>query len=170
MQLALDRFHEHRLVFIESGIRPEGFTLPRQHAMEHFIDGIRLFGSPNGICTSIVESKHIRAVKRPYRRSSRFRALWQILITNQRLEKISAARRHFTLHGLSLVPARPRHTINDPPPPTPAPEPDDNDTFAAEDDNDALTTHLKLATTPGAFLPTITTLVAHYSFSLYPLG
>lgn len=66
MEQALNRFHSLHSVFIDVGICPDGFTLLRQHALEHFIDGIRLFGAPNGVCTSIVESKHIRAIKRPY--------------------------------------------------------------------------------------------------------
>ncbi|KAF8128403.1 hypothetical protein EV363DRAFT_1400566 [Boletus edulis] len=31
---------------------------------------IRLFGAPNGLCLSIIESKHIKAIKEPYRQSN----------------------------------------------------------------------------------------------------
>jgi hypothetical protein len=68
--------------------------------MVHYVPGIRLFASPNGICTSITESKHIRAVKEPYRRSSHFQALGQILRTNTRLSKLAAATVEFRGAGM----------------------------------------------------------------------
>ena len=42
--------------------------------------------------TSITENKHIFAAKKPWRRSSRFEALGQMLLTNQRLEKLDIFR------------------------------------------------------------------------------
>ncbi len=61
---ALERFHHFRTIFQESWVRPQGFSpLPRQHAMVHYLSLIRLFGAPNGLCSSITESKHIKAVK-----------------------------------------------------------------------------------------------------------
>src|SRR5260221_9305261 len=61
---------------------------------------IRLFGAPNGQCSSIIESKHIKAVKQPWRRSNRHKPLKQILLTNQRLDKLAAARIDFTQRGM----------------------------------------------------------------------
>jgi len=92
---ALQRFHRHREIFRTSGIRPDGFNLPRQHSLIHYAKLIRAFGAPNGLCSSITESKHIKAVKEPWRRSSRFNALNQMLLTNQRLDKLAAARIDF---------------------------------------------------------------------------
>ncbi|KAI0038730.1 hypothetical protein FA95DRAFT_1659879, partial [Auriscalpium vulgare] len=100
MDTALRRFHELREVFREEDIRPEGFSLPRQHALVHYIRGIKLFGSPYGLCSSITESKHIHAVKKPWRRSSRYRPLPQILQTNLRMDKIAAARVDFGSRGM----------------------------------------------------------------------
>lgn len=97
---ALDRFHEHRVIFEECGVRPGGFALPRQHSLVHYIALIRSFGAPNGLCASLTESKHIKAVKEPWRRSSRFEALGQMLLTNQRLDKLAASRVDFTQHGM----------------------------------------------------------------------
>jgi hypothetical protein len=71
------------------------FSLPRQHSMVHYVHCIRLFGAPNGLCSSITESKHIKAVKEPWRRSSRYNALGQMLLTNQRLDKLAASRVDF---------------------------------------------------------------------------
>jgi hypothetical protein len=93
---ALDRFHKHRVFFEESGVRANGFALPRQHSLVHYVALIRSFGAPNGLCASITESKHIKAVKEPWRRSSRFEALGQMLLTNQRLDKLAASRVDFT--------------------------------------------------------------------------
>jgi hypothetical protein len=92
MDAALTQFHQYREVFRREGLWVnDDFSLPRQHALIHYVPSIRLFGSPNGICSSSTESKHIRAVKRPYRRSSKFKPLGQILRTNTRLSKLAAA-------------------------------------------------------------------------------
>ena len=61
---------------------------------------IRLFGAPNGVCSSITEAKHIKAVKEPWRRSNRDKPLKQMLFTNQRLDKLAAARVDFTQRGM----------------------------------------------------------------------
>lgn len=100
MKGALKRFQESVEVFVETGVREEKSTPPRQHAMIHYIKAIRLFGAPNGLCTSITESKHIKAIKEPWRRSNRFNALGQMLLTNQRLDKLAAARVNFTERGM----------------------------------------------------------------------
>jgi len=97
---ALKRFHHHREIFRTSGIRTNGFNLPRQHSLNHYIKLTRAFGAPNGLCSSITESKHIKAVKEPWRRSSRFEALSQMLLTNQRLDKLAAARADFAARGM----------------------------------------------------------------------
>jgi hypothetical protein len=97
---ALERFHHHREIFRTCGIRPDGFNLPRQHSLIHYVKLIRAFGAPNGLCSSITESKHIKAVKEPWRRSSRFEALSQMLLTNQRLDKLAAARVDFADRGM----------------------------------------------------------------------
>ena len=100
MQAALARFHRLRVIFETAGIRPDGFSLPHQHALVHYVRSIQLFGSPNGLCSSITESKHIVAVKRPWRRSSRKQPLGQILRTLTRLSKLAAIRNEFARHGM----------------------------------------------------------------------
>ena len=95
MQAALAYFHDLRQVFIETGVRPTGFNLPRQHALVHYVAAIQKFGSPNGLCSSITESKHIEAVKKLWRASSKFHPLQQILCTNVRMAKLAAARAVF---------------------------------------------------------------------------
>jgi hypothetical protein len=102
LKTALHKFHESRQIF--SGTVREhgllGFSLPRQHSMAHYYDNIKNFGSPNGLCLSITESKHIAAVKRPWRRSNKHVALPQMLKVNQRLDKLTAARADFTARGM----------------------------------------------------------------------
>ncbi|KAJ7616603.1 hypothetical protein FB45DRAFT_1034921 [Roridomyces roridus] len=95
----LSRFHQHRAIFIELGVRAD-ISLPRQHSLIHYIPSIRLFGSPNGLCSSITESKHIKAVKEPWRQSSRYNALKQMLVTLTRLDKLAALKSSFTARGM----------------------------------------------------------------------
>ncbi|KAH9910902.1 hypothetical protein B0H21DRAFT_782479 [Amylocystis lapponica] len=103
---ALDQFRIHRKIFETTGVRPDGFSLPRQHALDHYERHTHNFGVPNGLCSSITESKHIKAVKEPWRRSNRYEALGQMLLTNQRLDKLVAARQDFVLC----------HMLDEPPP------------------------------------------------------
>ncbi|KAJ6492160.1 hypothetical protein C8R45DRAFT_1137267 [Mycena sanguinolenta] len=70
------------------------------HSLIHYRPGIEEYDAPNGICSSITEAHHITAVKRPWRRSSRYEALSQMLPTNQRLDKLAAARADFVERGM----------------------------------------------------------------------
>ena len=128
---ALRRFHEYRKVFQQNGVRdptPAGFSLPWQHAMVHYRHHIENFGAPNGLCSSITESRHISAVKRLWRRSSRYNAIHQIMRTNSRAEKLTAARAHFTSRGMLDIPTwQPRI-------PYPAPSDNDEDQFGAAEE------------------------------------
>ncbi|KAJ7114416.1 hypothetical protein C8R44DRAFT_630053 [Mycena epipterygia] len=110
---AIQRFHAHREIFRTLGVRPDGFSLPRQHSIIHYPRNIEDFGAPGGVCSSITESRHITAVKKPWRRSSRYEALSQMLQTNQRLDKLAAARADFVERGML--------------PPTHAPPPKNSD-------------------------------------------
>ncbi|KAG2039892.1 hypothetical protein BDR03DRAFT_932956 [Suillus americanus] len=99
IQDALARFHQYREIFKTTGTVTT-FSLPRQHSMVHYVHCIRLFGAPNGLCSSIMESKHIKAVKEPWRWSSRYNALGQMLLTNQRLDKLTASCVDFRTRGM----------------------------------------------------------------------
>lgn len=89
---SLRRFHNYRNAF---SVVVVTFSLPRQHAMTHYPNMIRLFGAPNGLCSSITESKHIKAVKEPYHRSNRHNTLGQMLLTNQQLDKLAKCHTEF---------------------------------------------------------------------------
>ncbi|KAG1724326.1 uncharacterized protein EDB91DRAFT_1269275 [Suillus paluster] len=53
---ALSRFHHYHELFKMSGAIPT-FSLPCQHSLKHYIQNIRLFAAPNGLCSSITENK-----------------------------------------------------------------------------------------------------------------
>ncbi|KAG1730650.1 uncharacterized protein EDB91DRAFT_1239049 [Suillus paluster] len=76
------------------------FLLPCQHSLQHYIHLIHLFGAFNGLCSSITESKHIKAIKEPWWHSSQYKALSQMLVTNQHLDKLAAAQTDFTTRGM----------------------------------------------------------------------
>ena len=99
MDDALDRFHTERVVFQDNFVRFD-FNLPRQHSLVHYRKNIQLFGAPNGLCSSITESKHIKSVKELWRRSNCFNALGQMLLTNQRLNQLAASDIDFVSRGL----------------------------------------------------------------------
>jgi len=100
INIALSQFHEQREIFREVNVRPDGFSLPWQHSLLHYAYLITQFGAPNGLCSSITESKHIKAVKKPHRQLSRNKPLGQMLITNQRIDKIAATCVDFEAHGM----------------------------------------------------------------------
>ena len=83
MQSALQRFETKCTIFQEVGIRPHGISIPHIHALQHYQQLVQQFGAPNGLCSSITESKHIYAVKKPWRRSNHHEALGQMLVINQ---------------------------------------------------------------------------------------
>lgn len=95
----LKSFHNNREIFKTSDVI-QHFNYPRQHSLKHYVAMIRAFGSPNGLCSSITENKHIKAIKKPWRRSNRYKAMKQMLLTNQRLDKLSASRAHFIFNGM----------------------------------------------------------------------
>jgi hypothetical protein len=66
----------------------------------HYASKIERFASPNGVCSSITESTHITAVKKPWRRSNRNNALPQMMQTISRLYKLSALRQVFKNRGM----------------------------------------------------------------------
>ncbi|KAI6017642.1 hypothetical protein PISMIDRAFT_119775 [Pisolithus microcarpus 441] len=96
---ALARFYRYCEVFKTTGVITT-FSLPRLHAMKHYKQLIQLFGAPNRLCSSITESKHVKAVKKPYRRTNRYRALGQMLLINQCLDKLAASWVDFDSRGM----------------------------------------------------------------------
>ena len=100
LQDALDQFHKHHKIFQTSGVCPNGFDLPQSHPAVHYMHLIQAFGAPNGLCSSITESKHIVAVKEPWQQSSWWNALREMLTTNSCLDKLTAAQVDFASCGM----------------------------------------------------------------------
>ncbi|KAH6908107.1 hypothetical protein BKA70DRAFT_1104154 [Coprinopsis sp. MPI-PUGE-AT-0042] len=94
----LEQFYSLREIFIETGTR-NSISLPRQHSLMHFIKAVQLFGSPNGLCSSITESRHIEAVKKPWRRTNKNEPLLQMLQIIVRQDKMATLRRTLIAEG-----------------------------------------------------------------------
>ncbi|KAG1850945.1 hypothetical protein F4604DRAFT_1687040, partial [Suillus subluteus] len=158
---AVARFHQYREIFKDSDV-VSTFSLPRQHSIKHYNTLIRLFGAPNGLCSSITESKYIKAVKEPWRRSSHYKALGQMLVTNQCLDKLTASRQDFYAHGMlngtcltsvlaTLNTQAPREhddTGQHEPPVSSPPGEDENEDIDIIDDPTSVLAHVELAKTP----------------------
>lgn len=129
---AVANFHRDRVIFDD--VRPDGYSLPRQHSLVHYTLMVREFGAPNGLCSSITESKHIKAVKEPWRRSSHFEALGQMILTNQRLDKLAAVRVDFKARGMLTAPLFGELVEPEPPPPAERLNEDDDEEGAVDDD------------------------------------
>ncbi|KAF7966643.1 hypothetical protein HWV62_37567 [Athelia sp. TMB] len=112
LNAALDRFHQYREIFIMVGVRAD-FNLPRQHSLMHFAALMRAFGAPNGLCSSITESKHIKAVKEPWRRSNCYQATIQMMTTNTHLDKLVAMRADFVRRGMLPATVKPPDAATD---------------------------------------------------------
>ncbi|KAL0566427.1 hypothetical protein V5O48_015586 [Marasmius crinis-equi] len=110
IQEAVKRFHTSRQVFVETDVRMD-FSIPRMHSMIHYAPLILDYGAPNGVCSSITESQHITAVKKPWRRSNHYNALSQILLINQRLDKLADMQTLLVERGLLR---RSHETLPDP--------------------------------------------------------
>ncbi|KAJ7443373.1 hypothetical protein FB451DRAFT_1437560 [Mycena latifolia] len=88
---AVRKFHVDSEIFRQLNVRTDipggsnAFSLLLQHAMVHYRYGIEEYGAPGG---------------KPWRRSSRYEALSQMLQTNQRLDKLAAARTSFVERGM----------------------------------------------------------------------
>ncbi|KAG1850415.1 hypothetical protein F4604DRAFT_1883666 [Suillus subluteus] len=87
IQDALDHFPQYREIFKTTEVI-EMFSLPCQHSLQHYIHLICLFGAPNGLCSSITKSKHIKVVKEPWQCLSWYKSLGQMLVTNEHLNKL----------------------------------------------------------------------------------
>ena len=95
----LKSFYNNCEIFKSLGII-QHFNYPCQHALKHYVHVIHEYGSPNGLCSSMTDNKHIKAVKKPWRCSNRYNMIKQMLLTNQWLDKLSASCAHFTMNGM----------------------------------------------------------------------
>lgn len=96
---AINCFHHYYEIFKTTGII---FTLLllHQHTIKHYPELIWLFGAQNRLYSSITKNKHITTVKKPYHQSNKYKALGQMLIINQHLDKLLATQTDFNHHGM----------------------------------------------------------------------
>ena len=95
---AIADFHHEHVAFNE--IHPDRYSLPHQHSIVHYLFLIQEFDAPRGLCSSITELKHIKAIKEPWHHLSQFKALGQMLVTNHWLDKLAAACINFQAWGM----------------------------------------------------------------------
>ena len=65
LEKCLKTFHENKQNFVELGIRKH-FNIPKLHAIQHYAEGIRSFGSADGYNTESPERLHIDLTKAGY--------------------------------------------------------------------------------------------------------
>ena len=90
MEAALEQFQTYQSIFVDTGIWSENLTPLWQLLLIHYIKAIKTFGALNGLCSSLTESKHIRAIKEPWWCSNHYHVLKQMLLTNKWLDKLVA--------------------------------------------------------------------------------
>ncbi|KAI0038015.1 hypothetical protein FA95DRAFT_1449770, partial [Auriscalpium vulgare] len=74
---ALQRFHDNKHIFEELGIRDQ-FNLPKLHALTHYVESIKLFGTTDNYNTEATERLHIDYTKDAYRSTNHKDALPQM--------------------------------------------------------------------------------------------
>ncbi|KAJ7073219.1 Zn-finger domain-containing protein [Mycena belliarum] len=137
LQAALDTFHLHKQVFVDLGIR-EHFNIPKFHALQHYVDGIRRLGSADGYNTESPERLHIDFAKKAYRASNRRDYTEQMALWLQRQEAVALRVSYLQWLTIQGVPA-----------PAPAQaDSDDEDDDDDDDPNPAVTVHLPPTTLP----------------------
>jgi len=86
LEAALQKFHDHKQVFIDTGVCKAFHTIPKLHMLQHFTFNIRNLGTPDGYSTESPERLHIDFAKLGYRASNRNDATQQMAIWLQRQE------------------------------------------------------------------------------------
>ena len=96
---ALKSFHNNCKIFIMSDV-VHHFNYLCQHSLKHYIAMIHTYGSLSGLCSFMMENKHIKAIKKPWRHSNCYKAMKQMLLMNQCLNKLSASCAHFKSNNM----------------------------------------------------------------------
>lgn len=145
---AVQNFHAKHKIFIDTSVQ-DHFSLPCQHSMIHYSTLIKMFGTLNGLCSSITESQHIKAVKEPWQHPNHYEALGQMLVTNQWLNKLAAVHVDYTKRGMLQGPFLPVPAVVEEQPTS-----DSDDDYGAVEDlelQEATTFDVCLACRPGTF-------------------
>ncbi|KAL1693443.1 hypothetical protein GGG16DRAFT_49273 [Schizophyllum commune] len=105
MQSALDQWHEHKVFFVNIGIR-EDFNIPKFHSLQHYISSIRLLSTTDNYNTELFERLHIDFAKNGWRASNKRDAFPQMIRWLDRQEKVVAFDRYIT----ATTPTSPKKT------------------------------------------------------------
>ncbi len=97
---ALERFRHYREIFVITGVRPDGISLPRQHSIFHYPSHIENFASPGGVCTSMSSPNILWRSRNPTDGRISTTLCSKILLTNERNDKLAAARVDFMARGM----------------------------------------------------------------------
>ena len=87
LQQSLERFHEHKQIFVDLGIRDD-FNLPKLHSLAHYVESIQLFGTTDNYNTEYTERLHIDLAKDAYRATNHRDEYGQMTVWLQRKEKV----------------------------------------------------------------------------------
>ncbi|KAG9118957.1 hypothetical protein FRC07_006257 [Ceratobasidium sp. 392] len=85
---ALDRFHEHKHILIQYGVR-EHFNINKIHAMCHYVEAIQELGTADAYNTETPERLHIEFAKRAYKATNRKNFFEQMTIYLDRRERVN---------------------------------------------------------------------------------
>ncbi|KAG9073879.1 hypothetical protein FS749_014599 [Ceratobasidium sp. UAMH 11750] len=85
---ALDRFHEHKHVFIKYNVRTD-FNINKVHAMCHYTEAIRALGAADAYNTETPERLHIEFAKRAYKATNRRNFFQQMTVYLDRRERVN---------------------------------------------------------------------------------
>ncbi|KAH9951170.1 hypothetical protein B0H21DRAFT_685589 [Amylocystis lapponica] len=87
LSTCLATFHSNKHVLVDLEIRAH-FRIPKLHALEHYVNAIRLFGTADGFNTELPERLHIDYAKEAYRASNRRDYDEQMALWLQRQEAV----------------------------------------------------------------------------------
>lgn len=85
---ALQRFHDHKDVFIKYKIRTD-FNINKIHSMCHYYEAIMELGAADGYNTETPERLHIEFAKRAYKATNRTRFFAQMTTYLERRERVA---------------------------------------------------------------------------------
>ncbi|KAJ7061787.1 hypothetical protein C8F01DRAFT_1013173 [Mycena amicta] len=89
MENARQRFHDNKEIFVELGIRPDGFNLPKLHSWKHYEFAIRWLGTTDNCNTEYTERLHIDLAKEAFRSTNFKDEFPQMVLWLERREKMA---------------------------------------------------------------------------------
>lgn len=95
MEEALELWRKNKAVFVDLGIRLH-INIPKFHALRHYVDHIRLFGTTGNYNTEMFERLHIEFAKKGWRASNRRDEFPQMTKWVTRQESVHAFERFLT--------------------------------------------------------------------------